>query len=711
MADLGSSGLGPLHPSYPQPHYQEQVHEQDQHFHAGDQTQSQWYRHNPMMDMDMGMGMGMEYSAGAPDASFGMEYPYPAMATPRQSQPGQQHQHQKQQLPQQRQGIASDTTMFTPPHVDKKHTPDLDSKRAAVVSSLQKQRGGSQPSSAEEGGGATNTKTQQGQNSKATTTTATTTAATGAAATTQAATKMASDKPTQSSYSPNAAMKTATTARRASDERSSTGSNPASATAPSTSSSNGHGQSPDGRAVAKPAQPRASAADIDGLLAESKAAAESAVAKKEKTVAAASASPVSKRNTTTATASNNNNTQHNNPNPQRLQATESGKKLQQQVQQRVQQSEDMRQHKSNGTEQTHKSRTSLGNKDNNTSNEGYDHHHDGHLHQSEQKRLRHHTSGVLPDRPLYEPPQRSAGVSNNTYHNAQPSVKSGTSIKLDNKSTATKSVPTGPSSSSSSSTRQPPSHRKELIPPPPTNPDNEFPQLQPEELDELREWLEVTGYNDQKYRRETLASHREKAEKARLAKVAALEQEIAALKKQGQNERGGPSTGAGAAGGGGTRIDLARRALQLEYATSEPDEQRQRRPPAPSGRRGPMGSDANALPVGPKSKTDDDHHLHHEGYTSGSGSYYNRRQKRDYSNTIPSHDDDHHGRLKMARANSTEHIDDESYNHHHEGYAPSKRGRGSGGQYWPRGGRGARGGYHYGIGPPRDRGKSLSFLD
>jgi hypothetical protein len=114
-------------------------------------------------------------------------------------------------------------------------------------------------------------------------------------------------------------------------------------------------------------------------------------------------------------------------------------------------------------------------------------------------------SKLIPERHLYESPKRSSATSSR-----------GPNIIPEKTHAAKPTVPVGPP-------KDPPRDYRQA------DVDHEFMHLNPEELEELREWLVLTGYSDESYRRKTIHRHKRLAE---------LDKERSQLMKEMEEERG-----------------------------------------------------------------------------------------------------------------------------------------------------------------------------
>lgn len=124
-----------------------------------------------------------------------------------------------------------------------------------------------------------------------------------------------------------------------------------------------------------------------------------------------------------------------------------------------------------------------------------------------------------PDRPIYEP----------TRHPSRYKAFDQPSKEPIEKNESDRAPTTGHQYPKTTDTRTPRDSRKSA--PEDTKPgfDNSFAHLNALEVEELREWLVLTGYHDEAFRRKTMQRHR---------RLAVLEQERAELLKEEQEERG-----------------------------------------------------------------------------------------------------------------------------------------------------------------------------
>lgn len=124
-----------------------------------------------------------------------------------------------------------------------------------------------------------------------------------------------------------------------------------------------------------------------------------------------------------------------------------------------------------------------------------------------------------PDRPIYEPTRHSSRYKSFDHPNQESKGKN----ESDRASTAGYPYP------KTTDTRASNDSRKSAVEDTKSGFDNSFAHLDPLEAEELREWLAVTGYHDEAFRRKTLQRHR---------RLAVLERERAELLKEEQEERG-----------------------------------------------------------------------------------------------------------------------------------------------------------------------------
>lgn len=236
----------------------------------------------------------------------------------------------------------------------------------------------------------------------------------------------------------------------------------------------------------------------------------------------------------------------------------------------------------------------------------------------------------VPERRLYEPPKRTSTVDDSV-----PPVRPGHSItwhKHDNRNGAKPVVPTGPAALVQPRTPAPANRKPEF--------DHELLHVTPEQVEEMKEWLVLTGYHDDDYRRKTINRRR---------RLAALQADMAELMREEQEDRDAMIT----------RVEPPRASFPPQSTPQPAAEKTPHAGPSFSGSSSsskskvvslPQATSANAVPVMSKPRTEENNitkaELEHPADYLKSPTVGHKRG-------VPLHDEEElGGRPKMARTNT-----------------------------------------------------------